>query len=131
MLKNLKTFNIKHFQEKCYYLKVCKISNTWQNRDISCKKSYSYVSQVSQFNLWYISFETLCTRCSFQQLQLAVGWMSECFLDILLNFVRWENVKLFWDSRKKYVNCKICFWFLFVLRQDLFTAKLTWNTALQ
>ena len=28
-------------------------------------------------------------------------------------------------SRKKHVICKICFWFFFILRQNLFAAKLT------
>ena len=35
MLKNVKMFNIKHFQEKCYFLKLCKKDNISQCREIS------------------------------------------------------------------------------------------------
>ena len=35
MLKNVKMLNIKHFQGKCYFLKLCKKDNISQYREIS------------------------------------------------------------------------------------------------
>ena len=46
MLKNVKMLNIKHFQEKCYFLKLCKKALFDKNRYISCKTNHGHVSQI-------------------------------------------------------------------------------------